>query len=216
MIPNSVSTRRGPAARRVTAAALAGAALVVLLAGTGAVAPPAAAQDDCVGFTCDAVLVDDHLADDALPTPPPPAVEEVGPSPADFVDTDRDGLYDDDEVNVYGTKPNEPDTDRDGIDDGQEVHQGTDPTIDNNVVAVDSDGDGLVDWDEVVYGTDRTRADTDHDCLYDGTEVARGTRPLDYDTDGDGGGDGIDEEPLTPAPPGTLWTQVYGACPFGP
>jgi hypothetical protein len=42
-------------------------------------------------------------------------------------DRDGDGLYDDDETDVYGTNPDNPDTDGDGIDDGQEVYDGTDP-----------------------------------------------------------------------------------------
>lgn len=42
-------------------------------------------------------------------------------------DADHDGLYDDDETDVYGTNPHNPDTDGDGSDDGQEVYDGTDP-----------------------------------------------------------------------------------------
>lgn len=36
-------------------------------------------------------------------------------------DNDNDGLFDDDEVNVYGTRPDLSDTDNDGISDGQEI-----------------------------------------------------------------------------------------------
>ena len=43
-------------------------------------------------------------------------------------DTDSDGLFDDDETDVYGTDPNAADTDGDGADDGAEVFYGTDPT----------------------------------------------------------------------------------------
>jgi hypothetical protein len=42
-------------------------------------------------------------------------------------DTDDDGLSDDDEVNIYGTDPNNPDTDGDGYLDGVEVENGYDP-----------------------------------------------------------------------------------------
>src|SRR5690349_15104721 len=42
-------------------------------------------------------------------------------------DRDGDGLYDDDETDVYGTDPDNPDSDGDGVDDGQEVYDGTDP-----------------------------------------------------------------------------------------
>jgi hypothetical protein len=46
-------------------------------------------------------------------------------------DRDGDGLYDDDETDVYGTDPDNPDTDGDGSDDGQEVFDGTDPLTPN-------------------------------------------------------------------------------------
>lgn len=46
-------------------------------------------------------------------------------------DRDGDGLYDDDETDVYGTDPDNPDTDGDGSDDGQEVFDGTDPFTPN-------------------------------------------------------------------------------------
>src|SRR5690606_19172601 len=39
----------------------------------------------------------------------------------DAVDTDGDGLLDDDELQVHGTDPNDPDTDGDGLTDGTEV-----------------------------------------------------------------------------------------------
>jgi hypothetical protein len=42
-------------------------------------------------------------------------------------DRDGDGLYDDDEENVYGTDPDVYDTDGDGVGDGEEVYVGTDP-----------------------------------------------------------------------------------------
>lgn len=48
-------------------------------------------------------------------------------SDSDRPDRDNDGLYDDDETDVYGTDPDDPDTDGDGSDDGLEVFNGTDP-----------------------------------------------------------------------------------------
>ena len=43
-------------------------------------------------------------------------------------DTDSDGLSDGDEVNIHSTNPLDPDTDAGGISDGQEVNvDGTDP-----------------------------------------------------------------------------------------
>ena len=73
-----------------------------------------------------------------------------GDEPA-VVDTDHDGLSDDEEQSL-GTDPELPDTDQDGVDDGQEVELGTDP------LKVDTDGDGYSDGDEVHAGTDPTDA----------------------------------------------------------
>ena len=44
-------------------------------------------------------------------------------------DRDDDGLFDDDETDVYGTDPDDPDSDGDGVGDGQEVYDGTDPAV---------------------------------------------------------------------------------------
>lgn len=43
------------------------------------------------------------------------------------VDTDKDGLTDDEETTVYHTNPLDPDTDGDGFDDGVEVQLGSSP-----------------------------------------------------------------------------------------
>ena len=62
------------------------------------------------------------------PTPPPP------------VDTDRDGLSDNEEMNIFGTDPLVPDSDGDGLTDGDEIIiYGTNPLM------TDTDGDGLSD-----------------------------------------------------------------------
>lgn len=63
------------------------------------------------------------------PVPPPP---EPAPAPAERSDMDNDGLFDDDETDVYGTNPAVADTDGDGPDDGQEVFDGTDPLDPNS------------------------------------------------------------------------------------
>ena len=43
------------------------------------------------------------------------------------VDSDGDGLTNDEETNNYGTDPYNPDSDGDGVSDGQELNSGTDP-----------------------------------------------------------------------------------------
>ena len=59
------------------------------------------------------------------------------------------------------------------------------------VAAVDSDGDGLDDAEEMALGTDPFDADTDGDGLTDGLEVAAGTtNPLTADSNGNGCPDG--------------------------
>lgn len=69
-----------------------------------------------------------------------------------LLDTDKDGLSDIDEVNVYSTLPTEADTDADGLDDYQEIF---------------------------VYFTSALDADSDNDLLSDGIEVNNGTDPND-------------------------------------
>ncbi len=103
-----------------------------------------------------------------------------------IVDSDNDGLSDDDENNVHGTDPNNPDTDGGGLQDGYEVQNGTDP-LDPADDAGDSDGDGLTDSEEQALGTDPNNPDTDGEKLWDGLEVnTYGTDPLHKNTDRDG------------------------------
>ncbi|MEK9165471.1 MAG: CAP domain-containing protein [Patescibacteria group bacterium] len=44
-----------------------------------------------------------------------------------FKDSDNDGLTNSEEINIYGTDPNNPDSDGDGISDGEEVKKGRNP-----------------------------------------------------------------------------------------
>ena len=65
----------------------------------------------------------------AAPAPAPEAPAPEPEAPAERADSDGDGLFDDDEKNVYGTNPNRADTDFDGRDDGQEVFEETNPRV---------------------------------------------------------------------------------------
>ncbi|MCO5216945.1 MAG: hypothetical protein M9950_12465 [Thermomicrobiales bacterium] len=99
------------------------------------------------------------------------------------LDSDGDGLTDDQETTMYGTDPVDPDTDGDGVSDGQEVSDGTNPLDPNEYLEpnrLDTDMDGLYDDDETdVYHTDPFLWDTDGDGVDDGQEVFDGTNPLD-------------------------------------
>ncbi len=96
-------------------------------------------------------------------------------------DSDKDGLTDYDENNLYHTDPLNPDSDGEGLSDGAEVLDNhTDP---NNA---DTDNDGLNDYEELYeYGTNPLNPDSDSDGLMDGEERDYGTDPLDPDTDND-------------------------------
>ncbi len=101
----------------------------------------------------------------------------------DIVDTDHDGLSDDDELHMYGTDPLLADTDGDGYSDGDEIAQGYSPLFGDKkkLMQVDSDKDGLNDAWEIKLGTDLKNPDTDGDGFSDGDEVAAGFDPLNSD-----------------------------------
>ncbi len=89
------------------------------------------------------------------------------------------------DLDAISVVPDDADSDGDGLLDWEEVLLGTDPDF------ADSDGDGVDDADEVrVHGTDPTSADSDLDGLGDGAELGLGTDPLDADSDADGLTDG--------------------------
>ena len=56
---------------------------------------------------------------------------------AQRADTDGDGLFDDDEANIYGTDPFSYDTDFDGVGDGEEIYYGTSPLVSDVVVVME-------------------------------------------------------------------------------
>ncbi len=102
------------------------------------------------------------------------------------LDGDLDNLSNLEEY-LHETSITEIDTDGDGLIDGDEVNiHDTDPRI------ADTDGDGLSDGDEVnSYSSSPTLADTDNDRMRDGWEVQNGLNPLDasdagLDPDADG------------------------------
>jgi outer membrane protein OmpA-like peptidoglycan-associated protein len=105
---------------------------------------------------------------------------------SDADDDDRDGLTNGEERR-YGTNPQVSDTDGDGLLDGEEVKR-----YRTNPLRPDTDGDGIPDGEEVhKYHTDPTKFDTDGDGLSDGDEIFKyKTDPLRLDTDGDGLPDG--------------------------
>lgn len=113
------------------------------------------------------------------------------PDPA-IVDSDGDGLTDDQERSVYGTSPTLADSDSDGLTDYNESI-----VLLTSPLAFDTDSDGLRDGDEVLlYSTNPRNRDSDGDGVSDGFELIDGTAPLRADTDGDGLSDKFDPDPL--------------------
>lgn len=103
-------------------------------------------------------------------------------------DIDGDGLTGSREEDIK-TDPFNKDTDGDGLLDGDEVYKyNTDP------LKIDTDTDGINDGDEIsLYRTKPKLLDTDNDGLNDVDEInIYKTNPLNPDTDGDGFND-IDE-----------------------
>lgn len=108
-------------------------------------------------------------------------------------DTDLDGLPDGAEVDVHGSDPFDPDTDDDGLLDGFEADNGFDPLTPGQE-SLDSDGDGLTNLDEQTNGTNARNSDTDADGVSDSQELIDGTLPTVADTDGGGRTDGEEKE----------------------
>lgn len=83
------------------------------------------------------------------------------------LDSDGDGLPDEEELYVWDTDPHNEDTDNDGLLDGDEVLR-----IGSNPNDRDTDRDGLIDGGEVNYfGTDPTNPSTDGDPYDDKQEL---------------------------------------------
>lgn len=135
--------------------------------------------------------------------------DEQGKTWEEMLDSDKDGLPDEEE-NDFGTDYLNSDTDGDGLPDGYELlYSNTDPlnpvTLGNGITddKLDPDHDNLNIAEEYQMSTDPLDPDTDLDGLLDGEEIKiYHTNPLLYDTDGDGLCDGdevaLGLDPLNP------------------
>lgn len=116
------------------------------------------------------------------------------------------------------------DSNGDGLFGPEEQHYGIAGTT-GSTNSLDSDGDGLSNYDEVRVGwdvkvvgqpayhvfSDPTQADQDGDGLTDFQESALGTDPTKADTDDDGIPDNLDSFPLVPAKVLRVkWDAVHG------
>lgn len=96
------------------------------------------------------------------------------------LDSDKDGLTDQQELEIYFTDPNNPDTDNDSYTDAHEINYGYSPRHADNkkLIEVVSDKDYLNDKWELILGTGLMNPDSDGDLYLDGTEIAASYDPL--------------------------------------
>lgn len=87
--------------------------------------------------------------------------------------------------------------------------------LQSSMSGIDSDGDGIADWEEqVLYGTDTYRGDTNGDGITDGAALALGLNPRLLDSDGDGFSDafeiivGSDATSVASTPAATMLVPV--------
>ena len=124
-----------------------------------------------------------------------------------YIDSDGDGLTDEEEITSHGTDPMVYDTDGDGLSDGFEIQVQTvedgvelwpNPLVSDSGCTPlhggywpDQDCDGLTDCEESIKGTFRFVADYDRDGIPDGIEFNMGTNPFEeiYVNDADFDGD---------------------------
>ena len=121
----------------------------------------------------------------------PNIVEKIYGTDPENPDTDGDGLTDYEEVYITGTDPLKYDTDDNGINDADDDSDGDgllnkeEIKLETNPQNADTDGDGLSDYDELnKYNTDPLKADSDGDTLKDGDEIEIGLDPNDPETFG--------------------------------
>jgi hypothetical protein len=124
-------------------------------------------------------------------------------------DTDDDGIPDDVEL-AAGLDPWNPDTDSDGIPDGVEGLEDFDGDGLPNAIDTDSDGDGILDWDEqqpqYEWDVDGDGAPNYLDLDADGDGVPDATEGM-TDSDSDGIPDFLDPA-TSPAPGLVLLSEV--------
>lgn len=85
-------------------------------------------RDDCIGEQSEPIGAVIDYPDNGIAEQSEPTGAYLIPADVIDLDSDGDGLFDRDEVNVYGTDPYWWDTDGDGVGDWEEVYLGTDPT----------------------------------------------------------------------------------------
>lgn len=119
------------------------------------------------------------------------------------LDLNHDGEVDDDEA-AQATDPTERDTDHDGLSDFlerrlstiDEIFDPTDPSDSDCPIGaeeIDRDRDGLMDYEEVIKGTSYIDPDTDNDGIPDGIEFAVGSDPFSSQDSQDSDFDGVDD-----------------------
>ena len=118
----------------------------------------------------DAIKFEDYMNDDSHEF----TVASVESTFGDM-DTDGDGLTNDEENSTWNTNPLSTDTDNDGYLDRTEVVNGYNPSGSGKL---DSDGDGLTDYAEMtIHWSNRFDTDSDNDGYNDGLEIANGYNP---------------------------------------
>lgn len=101
-----------------------------------------------------------------------------------LLDTDSDGLSDEQEALQYHTNPALSDTDGDTYPDGDEIRNGYSPHVAKKKLSqTDYDKDGLNDEAELGLGTNLADPDSDADSHRDGAEVEKGFNPLQGNND---------------------------------